>query len=221
MNKIFIGVDERQWIAYHVLCSSIIRNSSKPVAITPILINQLPIERRGLTGFSFARYLAPYLSYYKGKSLFIDSDMLVLGDVSELFEMHNEDPVSVVKFEGDLKFERPSVMLFNNWKCQNLTPEWIDNKENQPYNMEEWADSVGSLPQEWNHLVGYDVPRPDAKLVHYTQGVPGYKECRDCEYAQEWFDEKAIAFDTEVSWIEIMGNSKHMPHVLNRLKDKV
>lgn len=218
MNKVFIGVDQRQWVAYHVLSSSIIRRSSEPVSITPIIINQVPIERVGLTGFTFARYLPPYLCKYEGRSVFLDSDMLVLGDITELFNLPNPEPVSVVPFEGKLAFERPSVMLFNNKKCDNLVPEYIDNDATNPQSLE-WAESVGELPFEWNHLVGYSPPQRNVKLVHYTQGVPGYKECRHCEYSHEWFKEKAIAFDTEVSWLEIMGHSVHAKPVLQRLQE--
>ena len=31
---------------------------------------------------------------------------------------------------------------------------------------------IGELPARWNHLVGYDAPRADAALVHYTLGGP-------------------------------------------------
>src|SRR3712207_6998388 len=27
---------------------------------------------------------------------------------------------------------------------------------------------IGALPERWNHLVGYNAPRADAALVHYT-----------------------------------------------------
>ena len=59
MLRIFVGIDERQPVAYHVLVSSIQRRSSRPVAITPLLIHQLPIKRQGLTTFTFSRYLVP------------------------------------------------------------------------------------------------------------------------------------------------------------------
>jgi hypothetical protein len=47
----------------------------------------------------------------------------------------------------------------------------------QPHGID-WLseDLIGDLPREWNHLVGYDAPRSDAKLVHYTQGMPIFEE---------------------------------------------
>lgn len=217
MLRIFIGIDERQPIAYHVLVSSIQRRASKPVAITPLILSQLPIQRRGLTSFTYSRYLVPYLCNYEGQALFIDSDMLVLGDVAEIFDSASGASVDIVPFGGSFVFERPSVMLFDCAKCTDLTPELIETGTPQDF---KWAQDVGSLSPDWNHLVGYAPYNPDAKLVHYTQGVPGYKECRDCDYAQEWFDEKEVML-SHCSWLEIMGDSVHAPHVLKRLKEKM
>ena len=37
-----------------------------------------------------------------------------------------------------------------------------------------------------NHLVGYNPPRTDAALVHYTLGGPYFSAYEDCEYADDW-----------------------------------
>lgn len=219
--RIFIGYDPRQPIAYHVLCSSILSRASRPVAITPLLLHTLPIERVGLTEFTYARYLVPYLCNYEGRALFLDSDMLVLGDVAELFSLHNEEAVSVVHFDNGLFFERPSAMLFNCEQCRDLTPEYIDDEKNSPQSFD-WAATVGDLPPEWNYLVGYShlsEMKERIKLLHFTQGIPAYKECRDSEFASHWFEEKDEMLN-HVSWLEIMGGSVHATPVLNRLKGK-
>jgi hypothetical protein len=143
----------------------------------------------------------------------MDSDALLLGDVAELFESATGASVDVVPFTGPFSFERPSVMLFNNERCLKLTPEFISTDAPQNLN---WAEEVGALSPDWNHLVGYAPSNPNAKLIHYTQGVPGYKECRECEYASEWFKEREIML-SHCSWLEIMGKSVHAQPVLNRL----
>lgn len=217
MLKIFIGIDERQPVAYHVLVSSIQRLASRPVSITPLLLHQLPIERRGLTSFTYSRYLVPYLCDYQGQAVFMDSDTLLLADVADLFASATGASVDVVPFAGDFVFERPSVMLFNNQRCHKLTPELIST--GTPQNLD-WAEDIGHLSPDWNHLVGYAEPNPNAKLIHYTQGVPGYKECRECEYAAEWFAENDRMLD-HCSWLEIMGKSVHAKPVLDRLKSRM
>ena len=82
--KIFIGFDSREKIAYHVLSQSIIANSSIPVSITPINLKNLrhfynrPKAKNHRTEFSISRFLTPYLSNYKGYSLYLDCDFIIL-----------------------------------------------------------------------------------------------------------------------------------------------
>jgi hypothetical protein len=213
---IFIGYDPRQPIAFQVLSHSISERSSKPVPITKLRLNQLPIKRRGLTEFTYSRFLVPYLSGFKGWSLFLDADMLVLGDIQELFGL--ADPrFEVMVVKDQQKFEWPSLMLFNNEKCKVLTPEFIDNPKNSLFDWK-WCSSIGELPREWNHCVGYAKPC-QAKLVHFTQGIPCFPEVQGCEYTSEWANEM-VESNTTVGWLELMGNSVHAEHVINRLQGR-
>lgn len=204
--NVFIGSDPRQPVAFQALAHSIWKTSKRPVSITRLQLNQLPITRRGLTEFTYSRFLVPHLSGYHGISAFLDSDMLALSDISPLFDLALEgtDPVFVVK--NKLRFEWPSLMVFKNYQCRNLTPEFVDNPDNKLFDFS-WAESVGELPSQWNHLVGYDAPQ-QAKIVHYTKGIPIWPETRDCEYAAEWHDTfRETKFS--VSYAELMGNSVH------------
>ena len=182
----------------------------------PLFINQLPISRKGLTDFTFSRYLAPYLCGYQGNSLFIDADMLCRWDVCELEDEAGDEPVSVVK--GEQRFEWPSLMFFRNEKCKKLTPEYIDNPENSPQSFD-WADSVGDLDSRWNHCVGYDKPRAFARIVHYTRGIPHFPETKGCEYSGEWWNEYHD-MTSNCSWLELMGTSVHAQGVLEELNKK-
>jgi hypothetical protein len=88
--RIFIGVDPRSPISYNVLQWSIVRNASKPVQIVPLVLPQLPLKRRGLTEFTFTRYLPPYLCNYRGTSIFLDADMVVEGGHSRARQAFND-----------------------------------------------------------------------------------------------------------------------------------
>lgn len=213
MNRIFIGFDERQLISYNVLQNSVICRASKPVAITPLVLQTLPITRRGLTPFTFSRFLCPWLCNYEGWSLFLDADMLVLGDITEIFDA--ADPAhAVMVVKNKIQFEWPSMMLFNNEKSKALTPEFVQN--DQGLFKLTWASSVGDLPSEWNHCVGYDEPRQDAKLVHFTQGIPAFPETKTSEYAEQWGQELK-ACNSTMPWAALMGTSVHAKHVYERL----
>lgn len=209
--RVMIGFDPRQPVAYTVARASIEAHSSKPVSITPLILSQLPIERRSLTEFTFTRYLPPWLCDYEGHALFVDADVLCRADIAEL-PWDSEHAVSVVKHttvekNGEtvsVQFERPSVMLFNCAKCKNLTPEYIETGKPQSL---EWAESIGELPPEWNYLVGYNTGGK-AKLAHFTMGLPCFPETEQDEFAEEW-RQMLSACTSTVSWEEIMGNSVH------------
>jgi hypothetical protein len=209
--RIFIGVDSRQPVAYTMAQTSIWRHASRPVAITPLVLGTLPITAKGLTEFSVSRYLVPWLCNFEGHALFIDGDTLCMGDVAEL-PWDSEHAVSLVPHDTvlkdgkqvDVRYERPSVMLFNCAKCTHLTPEYV--QECKPHRLA-WASSIGDLPREWNHLVGYDAPGP-AKLAHFTMGLPCFEETAGDEYAQAWQENSNFAGST-CGWEEIMGGSVH------------
>lgn len=208
--RVFIGFDPRQPIAYNVLQFSILNRASEPVSIHPLVLEQLPIKRCGLTPFTFTRYLVPWLCNYEGEAIFMDSDMLCLTDITKI--PRNDSAVSVVK--NQLRFEWPSLMLFNNEQCKDLTPEYIENEEPQSL---KWAPTIGELPSVWNHLVGYDKPQA-AKIIHYTQGLPCFEEVSDCEYNEEWMREAQIC-SSAMPWEALMGNSVHAQPVKERLKN--
>jgi hypothetical protein len=212
MQRVFIGYDDRQPLAYHVLNHSIQARASQPTAVTPLVIEALPIARRGLTPFTYTRFLVPWLCNFQGWALFLDLDMLVQGDLSELFN-YADPKYAVMVVKNAQRFEWASAMLFNCGHPANaeLVPELVDSDEDfaAPHDLR-WLDDalVGDLPAEWNHCVGYDSPRIDAKLVHYTQGIPAHPEVAGCEYETEWRAEAELAFATS-SWTELMAHSVH------------
>lgn len=219
MLNVFIGYDTRETIAWHVLAQSIISRSSEPVSVTPIMLSQLDgifhRERNELqsTDFSFSRFLTPYLSNYKGWSLFLDCDMLVMEDIASLFDYvdedyavmcvkHNHIPKEETKFLGapQTKYDKKnwsSVMLMNNEKCKALTPEYVSTASGLDLHQFKWLEDdglIGELPPEWNHLVGYDDTILFPNLVHYTIGGPYFDEYEDTEYADEWYEELKSIF---------------------------
>ena len=213
---VFIGFDPRETVAFHVLAHSIHARASQPVSIAPLMLSELEDvltrERHPLqsTDFSFSRFLTPYLGGYRGWSLFMDCDMLMLDDIAKLWAIrddryavmvvkHDHKPRESVKFLGEpqTKYEKKnwsSVMLFNNARCSALTPDYVNRASGLELHQFKWLEDealIGELPRRWNHLVGYDAPTRDAALVHYTLGGPYFGEYADCEYAEEWRAERA------------------------------
>lgn len=215
MIRVFIGFDAREAVAYSVLSHSILARASIPVAIAPLMLSQLgdvfKRERNPLqsTDFAFSRFLVPYLSGYEGWSLFMDCDMLMRRDVAELWAMrderyavqvvqHDHVPRETTKFLGQPQTAYPkknwsSVMLFNNAKCRQLTPDLVSTETGLHLHRFEWLQSealIGALPHQWNHLVGYDPHDPQAALAHFTLGGPYFSAFEHCEFADEWRAER-------------------------------
>jgi lipopolysaccharide biosynthesis glycosyltransferase len=200
--RIFAGFDPNESAGYHVFCHSVMTRASQPVSITPIIKNAYPEWKRegendGATEFSFARFLVPYLCGYRGHAIFMDgADMLCLGDIAELWRLRSgRHAVQVVKHPAyaalDTKmWNQPnvnykmknwsSVMLMNcEWHhSRELTLENIATKPGSWLHQFQWTteNRVGEIPPEWNVLVGHEPITDKAKLLHYTNGLPGVNE---------------------------------------------
>lgn len=204
MKRIFIGYDPRQPVAYNVCQFSLIRHASEPLAITPLVLPQLPITRRGLTEFTFSRFLVPFLCGFEGQALFMDSDVLATGDVCPLFEAADGSAVQVMQQQP--RFEWPSIMLFDCAQCRTLTPEYVQDTCYSLFDFA-WAGKVGTFPPAFNHCVGYQEPK-EAILYHFTAGTPCWPETIDSEEAPLWTKEWK-AMNHSCSYKELMGNSVH------------
>src|SRR5438445_11336204 len=94
--RVFAGYDSRQPLAYNVLQHSIQRHTKHRVTVEPLMLDRLPMTRRGLTEFTFSRFLVPWLCDYQGRAIFMDSDIVVTGDVAELLDMCLGEDVCVM-----------------------------------------------------------------------------------------------------------------------------
>jgi hypothetical protein len=213
MINIFIGYDSKEKIAYHILSESILKHSTKPVSITPIYLPNIKDdfvrERNNLssTEFSFSRFIIPHLMNYQGWALFMDCDMLMLSDISELWRLrddkyavqvckHDYTPKDETKFLGQVqtkyaKKNWSSFMLMNCKKCTTLTPDYVNKASGLELHQFKWLENeelIGSLPLEWNWLVGEYPYKEDVKNVHYTDGGPYFNDYDMCDYSEEWFN---------------------------------
>lgn len=211
MLNCFIGHDNRLIIQTNVCAHSIAERASKPVAITPLRLETLPITRKGLTSFSFARFLVPWLMDFKGWALFLDGDIVVNMDVAELFAL--ADPAYAIQVAGVTpEFERAAVMLMNCEHPDNriLTPEFVQTTT-QHLHLLAWTDNVGFLPLNSNYCIGYARKQPLERIgiLHYTMGVPIWPETADCEHADVWHAMRRRMCSVGVSWPDLMAASVH------------
>jgi hypothetical protein len=213
MINIFVGYDSKEKVAFNTLSYSILKNSSQPIAITPIYLDNIKDtfvrERNNLssTEFSFSRFIIPHLMNYQGWALFMDCDMLMKADIAELWRLrddkyavqvckHDYIPKSSTKFLGQVQTVYPkknwsSFMLMNCKKCSTLTPDYVNSASGLELHQFKWLESedlIGSLPLEWNWLADEYECKEDVKNIHYTEGGPYFKGYEEIDYATDWFE---------------------------------
>ena len=213
MIRVFIGYDNNEKVAFSTLSHSLLKHATQPIAITPIRLENIKDifvrERLKIqsTEFAFSRFLVPYLCNYSGHAIFMDCDMLARADISELWRQrttkyavqcvqHDYTPNSTVKFLNQPQTPYPkknwsSMMLFNNAKCTTLTPDYVNSATGLELHQYKWLENeelIGKIDEKWNWLVGEYEYNSNAKLVHYTEGGPYFKNYKNCDYAEEWFD---------------------------------
>jgi hypothetical protein len=139
--------------------------------------------------------------------VFLDSDVVCRADITSIgmdasvddaavfVSQHDYVPKQAVKMDGCVQTTYPcknwsSVMLFDNDACRRLTPAYVNTATGLDLHRFHWTRRpVGSLPLEWNWLVGEYEPNPNAKILHYTNGGPWFRDYQDCDHAKDWLDE--------------------------------
>lgn len=214
MITVFIGYDPREAIAYHVCSNSIIRNSTKPVAIVPLALNNLrdyaETHVDGSNQFIYSRFLVPSLMNYDGWALFIDGDMILRDDIDRLWALrdatkavqcvhHSYETKMETKYLGASNQNYPrknwsSVVL---WNCSHpanreVTPEMIQKSTGSYLHRFTWLpdELIGELPVEWNWLPDEFGSNEDASLLHYTLGTPCFHDFALTPMADEWHRER-------------------------------
>lgn len=210
--RVFIERDSRAPQQYHTLCESLLYGASVPLAITALSRRLLPIERAEPRPLEFGRLLVPWLCGYRGWALFLESDMLAIGDVAQLFELA-DDRYAVMQARSSEAGEWNSLLLFNCAHPANrmLDPEFLNAPDSlRSADLLFWLDEelIGALPLQWNHTVAFDLPNDDAQLVHYPVGVPWHVETEGCEWSEPWWDAH-VRSSMSCTWVELYGPTYH------------
>jgi hypothetical protein len=187
--RVFCGCDGSQIVAARVLEYSIRKHASRPVRFYPMLNLPTPVPKdqknRGRTGFSFSRFHIPKLAGFKGRGLYVDADMQVFGDLTELWDI----PFDGAKVMCTRQDEPPEQWKDSSWfhpgrqlsvmmlDCERLDwdiDEIVGGLDKGRYDYEQLMfelcivdedDINDNIPPEWNHLEHYE---EGTKLLHYT-----------------------------------------------------
>jgi lipopolysaccharide biosynthesis glycosyltransferase len=212
MIKLTVGFDQKESIAYHVFCQSVLEKSSLPICFLPLCSSNLDFYREthadGSNQFIYSRFLTPYLGDFSGWVIFADGDMVCNSDIAELWGLrddskaiqvvkHNYKTKQAVKYLGNKNEDYPrknwsSLILWNCGHPANkvLTPEFVSEKSGSYLHRFSWLsdDLIGELPKEWNWLAIEYPENPGAKIIHYTLGTPCFKEYSNTSMASLWHE---------------------------------
>jgi lipopolysaccharide biosynthesis glycosyltransferase len=190
--RVFIGSGEASLLERKTLIYSLRKNSKRPLEIwvmngthnaierndAPPFLAPLSLEMkyRNVTEFSLYRYLIPQMCDYQGRAIYLDSDMICLGDIGELFETPMDDvDFRAVKEYGNSMWAT-SVMLFNCGRCRFELETIFDEIDAGRYSYSDFSRFAGHFLQQrpyaiaeldpvWNEFDRFD---SNTKLIHYT-----------------------------------------------------
>lgn len=210
MIRILIGFDQREAVAYHIFCQSVLEKTSRPVSFTPLALNSLDSYKEthtdGSNTFIYSRFLSPFLCDFQGWAIFADGDMICRDDIAKLWDLRDDSKALLcVKHEyktkeqkkylgnKNLDYPRKNWSSLVLWNCAHpkhkiLTPEFVSGQTGAFLHRFSWLDDkeIGELPKEWNWLTTEYEDNYDAKLLHYTLGTPCFEDYWDAEMSDEW-----------------------------------
>jgi len=208
--NLVVGFDQREAVAYHTFCQSVLEKASLPVRFLPLAENTLVDYKEthtdGSNRFIYSRFLTPYLMGFQGWAIFADGDMVCQTDIKALWDLrdpgkalqvvqHDYQTKAHTKYLGNKNENYPrknwsSLIL---WNCahpshQVLTPAFIQAQKGSFLHRFSWlSDSdIGTLPPEWNWLAIEYPDNPGACLVHFTLGTPCFKDYADSPMSPIW-----------------------------------
>jgi len=212
--KVFVGYDPQQHEAYQVCKYSILKHC-KTATVVPLV--QAQLKQLGLywrkpdplasTEFTYTRFLVPKLQSYSGWALFMDLDFLWLSSVEEVFALkdpqyavqvvkHLHQPSNNTKMNNQPQTSYPkknwsSLVLWNcNYPKNCITAKQVSENPASWLHQFQWLQDheIGSLPEAYNHLVGYS--NADPKALHYTDGGPWFKNYPNSPHNKLWINYK-------------------------------
>jgi hypothetical protein len=216
MIPVYHGWDDREEYGSHVFCSSLIRRSSAPVSLIPLrpemFASFYPLgQRDGTNSFTYTRFLIPFLQGFTGWAIFADgADMICRCDIAELWAQRDEyKAVQVVGHTYKTRHPRKyigtamesdnrdyyrknwsSLMLINcaSFGWRQMTPERVAAMPGEKLHRFDFIDEdrIGQLPAVWGWMPQEFGDNPDAKIIHYTAGSPGFPAYARTEMADAW-----------------------------------
>lgn len=218
--RVFIGSGEASLIERKVAIYSLKKHTNRALDVyvfngthnaielndrEPVLAPMpLKIKYRNVTEFSLYRYLIPQICNYQGKAIYIDSDIVCLADIGELFDSELNEADFLAKKEADTW--ALSVMLIDCEKCHFDLTAYCNEIEQGLYTYQDFSQmspkflyyhqfSIVQLDPNWNVYDHYD---PSTKLIHYTNLKTQPWKAANHPRGELWFQYFREALEQEI-----------------------
>lgn len=179
--RVYVGSQEAQMLAVKVLEFSIRERTDAEVQVYPLHESRVEFpqpkdpQNRPRTPFSFQRFYIPALRGFRGRAIYLDSDMQVFRDIMELWALPFDGADLLAARELGERGRRPqfSVMLLNcaelRWNLSDIVAALDRGEltyETLMYEMAVARKIRAAIDPSWNSLECY-VPG-ETGLLHYT-----------------------------------------------------
>jgi hypothetical protein len=179
--RVFVATTEAQMLAVEVLEYSIKKHTSMTTQVVPMHRSGIEVppprdpRNHPRTPFSFQRFLIPELAGWRGRAIYLDSDMQVFGDMRQLWTLPFDGAQLLAAREPGESGRRPqfSVMLLDcaalDWDIRKIVAA-LDNGrltyEQLVYEMAVAERVQAAIDPSWNSLERYK--EGETCLLHYT-----------------------------------------------------
>lgn len=223
--KVYVGWDAREQTAYDVAVHSL-HSYRWDCEVIQLKAERLydygllrrPTDRRGQlydipsgahasTDFAISRFLVPHLCQ-EGWALFVDADVVFLGDVAELFAIADPSKaVMVVKHpaltESGTKMDGQAQVSYakKNWSSvvlwnvshpanRRLSLQDVNERPGRDLHRFYWLhdDEIGELPDRFNWLVNVREKPEKPVIAHFTNGGPWFSSWKGAEHDDIWWN---------------------------------
>jgi lipopolysaccharide biosynthesis glycosyltransferase len=213
--KVFIGSGEASLLERKVAVYSLKKHSKRKLDIYVIngthnaieLNDQKPelapmslqVKYHNTTEFSLYRYLIPQICGYQGKAIYIDSDVICLADIGELFDTPLNGCDFLAKPEAyshsGSEMWGLSVMLIDCERCRFDLEVICSEIDQGLYSITDFSCmsskflarhsyQIGELNPNWNVFDRWDA---QTKLIHYTNLYTQPWKAPNHPYGELWF----------------------------------
>lgn len=208
--RVYVGSQEAQMVPVKVLEYSIQKRTDLPVEVFPLhhagIEFPMPreVRNRPRTPFSFQRFFIPQLAGYRGRAVYLDSDMQVFRDIRELWSLPFDGADLLAAWELADSGRKPqfSVMLLNcealRWDLHEIVAALDRGEltyETLMYEMKVARNIRTAIDPTWNSLERFEAGK--TSLLHYTDMTLQPWVSRDNPLGYLWVRELIDAVDSK------------------------